>query len=82
MKSETVISLSEARAQVQGQRSGTASAAPVESTWTAVAYHELADVPVKEINLLDAVDENLQRLDELQARLSFMIREVKYLMKL
>lgn len=51
--------------------------------WTpTAAYHELADVPVREIDLLESVEQNLAHVEELQARLSFMVREVKYLMKL
>lgn len=45
------------------------------------AYHELADIPVQEIDLLESVEANLAQLEELQARLRFMVREVKYLMK-
>lgn len=45
------------------------------------AYHELADVPVREINLLESIEHNLAQLEDLQARLRFMVREVKYLMK-
>lgn len=75
MKHETAFPTVGARVQ----RTATAVA---ETTWAAVAYHELAEIPVKEVDLLEAVDENLQRLEELQARLRFMVREVKYLMKL
>ncbi|MBX3017846.1 MAG: hypothetical protein KF767_08155 [Bdellovibrionaceae bacterium] len=46
------------------------------------AYHELADIPVREVNLLESVEANLAHLEELQARLRFMVREVKYLMKI
>lgn len=46
------------------------------------AYHEMAEVPVREIDLLESVEQNLAHVEELQARLSFMMREVKYLMKL
>lgn len=51
--------------------------------WTThQAYHELADIPVREVDLVESVQENLQHLEELQARLGFMMREVKYLLKL
>lgn len=51
--------------------------------WTPTAtYHELADVPVREIDLIESVEQNLAHVEDLQARLSFMMREVKYLMKL
>lgn len=54
-----------------------------DASWTlSKAYHELADIPVREVDLLESVEENVQRLEELQARLRFMVREVKYLMKL
>lgn len=53
-----------------------------EVQWTAKAYHELAEVPVREIDLLESVEDNRLQLEELQARLRFMMREVKYLLKL
>lgn len=64
-------------------------ARPVESAiapgtpWTATAtYHELAEIPVRETDLMESVQQNLAHVEELQARLSFMMREVKYLLKL
>ncbi len=51
--------------------------------WTpTAAYHEMAEVPVREIDLLESVEQNLAHVEEMQSRLSFMMREVKYLMKL
>lgn len=64
--------------EVTATRAGSADAgwAPTQ------AYHELADIPVREIDLLESVEANLAQLEELQARLRFMVREVKYLMKI
>lgn len=45
------------------------------------SYHELTDVPVKESDVLDQLHANLNLLADLQNRLSFLMREVKYLMK-
>ncbi len=54
-----------------------------DASWThSKAYHELDEVPVREVDLLESVEENVQRLEELQARMKFMMREVKYLLKL
>lgn len=51
--------------------------------WTpTAAYHELAEVPVRKVDLIESVEQNLAHVEDLQARLSFMMREVKYLMKL
>lgn len=53
-----------------------------DAQWAAKAYHELAEIPVREIDLVEAVEENRLHLEELQARLRFMMKEVKYLLKL
>ena len=53
-----------------------------ETLWAPTqAYHELADVPVRDIDLFEAVEANLAQLEELQGRMRFMVREVKYLLK-
>jgi len=52
-----------------------------ESTWVPQAYHELAEVPVKEIDLFESIEANLAQIEDLQARMRFMVREVKYLLK-
>lgn len=53
-----------------------------ETAWAPTqSYHELADIPVREIDLLEAVEANVAQLEQLQARLNFMVREVKYLLK-
>lgn len=45
------------------------------------SYHELADFPVVEIDALAQLQANLALLEDLQGRLSFVMREVRYLMK-
>jgi len=47
-----------------------------------LSYHEMADVPVREINLFDQLEQNMAQLEDLQKRMSFMMREIRYLMKL
>ena len=47
-----------------------------------LSYHEMADVPVREVHLFDQLDQNLAQLEDLQKRMSFMMREIRYLMKL
>lgn len=47
-----------------------------------VAYNELADVPVQFVDPVLEVQKNMAHLMELQARMKFMMREVRYLLKL
>lgn len=56
----------------------TASSAPVHHR----SYHELADTPVVEVDALTQLESNVVLLENLQGRLSFMMREVRELMKL
>lgn len=49
--------------------------------WVNKEYHELADVPVKESDLLDQVRRNLNQLHDLQSRFGFILREIQYLTK-
>lgn len=54
----------------------------VETVWTVnQSYHELSEVPVREIDLIETLEANLAHIEDLQARLRFMVREVKYLLK-
>lgn len=45
------------------------------------SYHELADTPVVESDALAQLHANIEMLNDLQSRLSFLMREVRYLMK-
>ncbi|MDG0817789.1 hypothetical protein [Bdellovibrio svalbardensis] len=45
------------------------------------SYHEMADVPVVEVDALAQLHANLAMLEDLQGRLSFVMKEVRYLMK-
>lgn len=47
-----------------------------------VAYHEMADTPVVQLDALAQLENNLVMLEDLQARMGFMMREVRGLMKL
>lgn len=53
----------------------------VDLTWTQQAYHEMADVPVVQVDLMAQFSSQLGQLEELQARTAFIMREVKYLLK-
>lgn len=46
-----------------------------------LAYHELAEVPVQSRDLVEQLNANLRQLEDLQARMKFMMREIRYLMK-
>jgi hypothetical protein len=48
---------------------------------TQLAYHEMADIPVQETDLLEQLESNMKRLSDLQSRMQFMMREIRYLMK-
>ncbi len=45
------------------------------------SYHELADRPVVEGDVLAQLHTNLETLRDLQGRMSFLMREVGYLLK-
>lgn len=45
------------------------------------AYHELADFPVVEMDALAQLQSNIALLEDLQGRLAFVMREVRYVMK-
>lgn len=47
-----------------------------------LAYNEMADVPVQWIDPVAQVQKNLAHLQELQARMKFTMREVRYLLKI
>lgn len=46
------------------------------------SYHDLADHPVVETDLLSDFRANIKLLEELQGRMSFVIKEVRYVLKL
>lgn len=52
-----------------------------ESPVTHKSYHELSDSPVHELDALSQLHNNLELLTDLSGRLSFMMREVRYLLK-
>lgn len=45
------------------------------------AYHEMADLPVVEMDALAQLEMNLRTLEDLQGRLSFLMKDVAGLMK-
>ncbi|HRO66589.1 MAG TPA: hypothetical protein PL182_03385 [Pseudobdellovibrionaceae bacterium] len=56
----------------------TASAeAPISQT----SYHEMSDRPVVEVDAMTQLENNVRLLGDLQGRLSFLMREVNYLLK-
>lgn len=46
-----------------------------------VAYHEMADQPVVHVDALTQLEHNLVMLEDLQGRMSFLMREVRGLLK-
>ena len=45
------------------------------------AYHELAEIPVKEVDVLEQLEQNIASLENLQSRFQFVMKEIRYLMK-
>lgn len=54
---------------------------PTEVPLTHKSYHEMADHPVVEMDVLSQIDANMALLEDLSGRLSFLMREVRYMMK-
>lgn len=52
-----------------------------ESPVTHKSYHELSDSPVHELDALAQLHNNLEMLTDLSGRLSFLMREVRYMLK-
>lgn len=48
---------------------------------TELVYHEMEDTPILEVDSLSQLRANLQVLTDLTARLSFLNRELRYMMK-
>jgi hypothetical protein len=46
-----------------------------------LSYHEMADIPVRETDLLEQLEANMRQLEDLQDRMKFMMREIRYVMK-
>ncbi|QDK46204.1 hypothetical protein DOM22_14045 [Bdellovibrio sp. ZAP7] len=45
------------------------------------SYHELSDKPVQEVDAIAQLHSNLEMLYDIQTRFSFVMREVRYLLK-
>ena len=64
-------------------------AAQADAYWETLAtvlpsqqvYHEMSETPVTEMDALSQLRANIETLADLQGRMSFVMREVKYLMK-
>ena len=48
---------------------------------TEKSYHEMAEQSVQEMDHLTRLQNNIQMLGDVQGRLSYLMREVKYLVK-
>ncbi|NUN04806.1 MAG: hypothetical protein HUU57_03495 [Bdellovibrio sp.] len=58
-----------------------ASSVAANSVVTQTSYHELSDKPVVQSDALMQLHANIDMLNDLQGRLSFLMREVRYLLK-
>lgn len=52
-----------------------------EFSSTSSSYHELSDFPIQEVNLLTQVQQQVDLLEEMIFRNSFLMKEVRYLLK-
>lgn len=48
---------------------------------TQMAYHELAEIPVKEMDVLEQLEQNIATLELLRSKFNFVMREVRYQLK-
>ena len=46
-----------------------------------LTYNEMADIPVSRTNPLEQLRANVAALEDLNARMQFMTKEIRYLMK-
>lgn len=46
-----------------------------------LSYHEMAETPVQKLDPLLKLSENLDELELVQTKMSFLFREIKYLLK-
>lgn len=52
------------------------------SVGASVGYFEMDEVPVRQIDVVEELRKNLAQLEDLQGRMKFIMREVRYLMKM
>ncbi len=55
--------------------------ADLNASASEIAYHELAEIPVQRVHPLELFQKNMAQLEELSARLEFMQKEIRYLLK-
>lgn len=46
-----------------------------------LSYHEMADVPVTRVSQIEQLRANIAQLEDMSARIKFMTKEIRYLMK-
>lgn len=46
-----------------------------------LSYHEMAETPVQKLDPILKLSENLDELELVQTKMSFLFREIKYLLK-
>lgn len=49
---------------------------------TQMTYHELAEVPVRNVDVLDQLEQNIAQIEMLRAKFQFVMRELRYQMKI
>lgn len=47
-----------------------------------LVYNELNEYPVQESDLFEQLENNLAQLEDIRHRMSFMMKEIRYLMKI
>ncbi len=46
-----------------------------------LSYHEMAEVPVTRVSQIEQLRTNIAQLEDINARMKFMTKEIRYLMK-
>jgi hypothetical protein len=72
----------ESNASLELQLSELVSASSEIASAHTVGYFEMEDVPVRSMDLIEEVQKNLSRVEELTERFGFQMREIRYLLKM
>lgn len=48
---------------------------------TQMTYHEMADIPVREVDVLEQLEQNIAQIEMLRAKFQFVMRELRYQLK-
>ena len=52
-----------------------------QSFHTQMTYHEMAEIPLREVDVLDQLEQNIAQVEMLRAKFQFVMRELRYQLK-